>query len=59
MTLLLEMFMIFQYYEWSTIFYVLIQGHTLIDAHANAAQNSSHQIHTKCLIKHQKVIQNH
>ncbi len=33
--------------------YVLIQAHALIDAHAPAAQNTSHQIHTKYLIKHQ------
>ena len=37
--------------------YVLIQAHALIDAHAPAAQNTSHQIHDKYLIKHQKIVQ--
>ena len=38
---------------------VLIQGHAVIDAHAPAAQNISHHIHMKCLIKHQKIVQKH
>ncbi len=36
---------------------VLIQAHALIDVHAAATKNTSHQIHTKCLIKHQKIVQ--
>ncbi len=36
--------------------YVLIQAHVLIEVHAPGAQNTSHQIQTKCLIKHSSVI---
>ena len=45
------------YHLYSMTVNVLIQGHALIDAHAPAAQNTSHPIHTKCPIKHQKIIQ--
>ncbi len=39
--------------------YVLIEAHALIDAHHPSAKNKSHQIHSKCLIKHQKIVQKH
>ncbi len=47
---------------WSAAYielYVLIRAITLIDVQAPTAKNTSHQIHTKCLIKHQKIIQKH
>ncbi len=37
--------------------YVLIEAQALIDAHHPAAKNTSYRIHTKCLIKHQKIIE--
>ncbi len=46
-------------YMYMNTIYILIQAHALIDAHAPAAQNTSHQIHTKCLLKHSKIVPKH
>ncbi len=39
--------------------YVLTQAHALTDSQAPPATNTLHQIHTKCLMKHQKIVQKH
>ncbi len=36
--------------------YVLIQAHAPLDAQAPPAKYIPHQIHTNCLIKHQKIV---
>ncbi len=54
-----------QIYRWQIIFqfslvhtvYVLIEVYCVSDRHTSlSATNIPHQIHTKCLIKHQKIV---